>query len=376
MSRILSPKDLEELLIVVLAGKGRQNDDASSIDGQNKCLLKIPDYGKPSVQYVLDMLYDIGARNIVLKTEFCDGLEKQLSIDLKRVSVWYSNPTNTLIEDLKRMKADFSLVSKAPVLGIFGDHPFVTKASLFDYISKCDLDEADYFPVFVPKEFMDFFKGAPKKQVIALREGYFYHGPYNLILPESIDFDKFQIVRKNRKQRDVSKFFTSLRDLWSLRKIAGVGALLAYSIPYLSGKLYDSGFYSASNMLRKAVSISAAQKYTSRCFSSSGHQINVQAIISPYAEIGIELDFAEDYNKLRDPGVFYGVLEMIMKEHDGFAYLREVSSRFESLVLPVFEQSELAESLSLRQLYSEIKDDVRKARRKLESIGLYTRNQK
>lgn len=240
---------------VILAG-GEANELARQEGVANKALLKID--GKEMVSTVLDVFRQIdGIGRIVLV-----GPEKELSFLKEEYPVEILPESNSLMGNLA-LAARF-LKTENYLLISSADTPLLSAASVMDFIQRCRPFAYDfYYPIVAKEESEKMFPGE-KRTFIILKEGTFTGGNLFIVNPAYIEplapiAEKFLEYRKN---------------------------------PIKMASLLGTGF--VFSLLMKRLSLSQLEKRASNLM-----QIKAKAVISPYPEIGFDVDKPSDLEIIR-----------------------------------------------------------------------------
>ncbi|TZE83024.1 NTP transferase domain-containing protein [Calorimonas adulescens] len=229
---------------VILAGSG----EIEKIPG--KSLAKIN--GKPMLSYVVDAarktdmigsIYVVGNDDI---RGFC--LENDLEFAEGGTDI-----LDNLIKGIQRFKNDRRIII------LTGDIPYITPEAIIDFIIRSEEIDADFcYPIVEKKTCEEKFPGT-RRTYVTLKDGAFTGGNVFYLNPGIIErcMPVIRHVVQNRK--NPAKIAT----------ILGPGLILAF--------------------LFKTLTIEMVEKKASRMLN-----ITAKAIISPYAEIGNDVDKPED----------------------------------------------------------------------------------
>jgi CTP:molybdopterin cytidylyltransferase MocA len=253
--------------VVVLAGGGSLKDDScDSGDGdrqasagpaaaQNKALLPIG--GRPMVDYVIQALKDCPVvANIVLagddSLKQTYGLESGLLFAPSGDSPLGSLTSGAAVLGAHPGAADW-------VLACTGDIPFLTAGAVSDFIDRCNRREADFYYPINPRQAAESRFPGVRRTYAKLRDGVFTGGNLFLVrrsivddaLPKAEDF-----IRLRKKPV-------------ALARLVGFGFLFAYVFGFMT--------------------LSLAERKVSALVGYRG-----AAVISGYAEIGVDVDKTSD----------------------------------------------------------------------------------
>ncbi|HZK43892.1 MAG TPA: nucleotidyltransferase family protein [Syntrophomonadaceae bacterium] len=139
------------------------------------------------------------------------------------------------------------------------DIPFITKEAIEDFIFRCRIDEADFYYPLTSKEVNELKFPDVVRTYVRLKEGIFTGGNLFLIKTEKID-EMIEIAHKIILRR---------KNPLAIARLFGIILVFKYLIHRLTIHAAEKRFYSVTNIKGKA-------------------------IISPYAEVGIDVDKPSD----------------------------------------------------------------------------------
>ena len=248
---------------LVLAGARGTSSLVEETGVKNKSL--IPIHGKPMIGYVLEALNTVKCIEKIIVVGPSEEMEKVKT--LTNVSFSVVSEKGEIMENL--LEGFRHIPSTAgPVLIVTSDIPLITRESLEHFIENSLILEADFCYPIIKKEVCEKRYKEVVRTYGRLKEGSFTGGNIFLMNPEIVD----QVA-----ERAIS--------FLALRKKPHRMAL----------KL---GLFFIIKFLLKKVTIADAEKRASKIFGVKG-----KAVISPYAEIGFDVDkisdlqIAEDYLK-------------------------------------------------------------------------------
>lgn len=242
--------------VVILAGA--RNNGALQDYSESPYEAGIVVGGRTLLDYVIESvasLQEIG-RLVVVGPEECLG-------DEARAGVWrVIPPGDGMVENLRRGLA--ALPGADKVLVVTADIPLLTREAVEDFVARCHAREADvYYPIVEREPIEARFPGV-RRTYATLREGTFTGGNIMLLSPEVVIrhtdlIEEAVAVRKNPLR------MAKLLGFWFLLKL-------------LAGRL----------------SIAEIERRIERKMRFKG-----AAIITPYAEIGIDVDKPSDLELVR-----------------------------------------------------------------------------
>lgn len=349
MSRYLSEEDLKSTKVFIMAGDG---PDANDVLGINKCL--IPINGKPVVERMLEVFYDIGSKDIYMV-----GSEN----DIKKAIIPNSRLNYIDIEGLVSTKIskianEMSFEEEEPVLYVFGDTPLFNKKALLNFVEKCNLDEAEFYHPIVPREYIHMFNEYFDRNYVFTREVDFRVNCMTLVKPSKLDLKYIQDISDYRKRDDTDPDFkdkTKNRGfLYTAYSAIGSGGLFTALKLLLNARLYRSRYKASHRFIKRNSSIKEIEKYASKIFS-----VRARTVITPYAESTLDIDadrdaitFIKNYEKLES---------IVKKEHEIIDFLDENSRIIESIANDPY----ISDSSKSSEFYSLIGEKHKLALRKM-----------
>jgi len=236
---------------IILAGAKNNGALRESSDTQYEA--SIPIHGRPLLDYVIRPLAEIGEVERIAVV----GPEEALSPDL-RTAIWQVVPCGgSMVENLRRGLD--ALSPKGKVLVVTADIPLLTAGAVEDFLARCREREADvYYPI-VAREPIEARYPGVKRTYATLREGTFTGGNIILLAPDVVErhlatIDQAVALRKKPLQ---------------MARLLGLCCL----IKLLIGRL----------------SIGEIESRVEKKLRFKG-----VAVITPYAEIGIDVDKPSD----------------------------------------------------------------------------------
>jgi GTP:adenosylcobinamide-phosphate guanylyltransferase len=208
---------------------------------------------RPMIDYVVRAIKKVPQikRITVVAPEsiLSDELKKQVSLIVK--------PGNSLIESLNNGLT--ALATEEPVLILTSDIPLITKEAVEDFLTSCSKRNGDVYYSFVSKEVNERKYPGVQRTYVKLREGVFTGGNIVLLSPRVV-----------KSQREKLNKAASLRKK-PLQLVAMLG--WKYLLFFIMGKLMIRQIEERATKLLK---------------------LNAVGIISPYPEVGIDVDKPSD----------------------------------------------------------------------------------
>lgn len=241
---------------IILAGA--KNTGALREASDSPFEASIPIWGRPLLDYVVRPLAAVGEmeRLAIVGPEDC------LSPDL-RPAVWQIVPFgHSMVENLRRGLA--ALAPRDKVLVVTADIPLITAEAIKDFLARCRGREADvYYPVVERGPIEARFPGV-KRTYATLREGTFTGGNIILLAPEVVE----------QHLATIEQAVAARKKPLQMARLLGV----FYLFKLVCGRL----------------SIREIEQRIEEQLHFKG-----AAIITPYAEIGIDVDKPSDLALVR-----------------------------------------------------------------------------
>jgi GTP:adenosylcobinamide-phosphate guanylyltransferase len=213
---------------------------------------EIPIAGKPMLDYVMAALQHVPAIERIVVVGAA-----ALSPELRGEPVTVTSPGQSLVDSLTN---GLNVIpGDQPVLVATSDIPLLTREAVEDFLERCRKLDADIYYSCVPKELNEAKYPGVRRTYVKLAEGTFTGGNLALIRPRAV-----------RQSQGLLQKAASLRKKpWQLCKMLGWNYLIKLvagrlSIPEIEGRV--------SGML----------------------QLKVVGIVSPYPEVGIDVDKPSD----------------------------------------------------------------------------------
>lgn len=239
---------------IILAGGENTSELKKVAPFNNEALIIIGSY--PMIYYVYSALRATPGINNIVVSGPVEALRNILPRDERLFFVeGGENAVETFARGVKFLKDRIT----AKVLAVPTDIPFITPEAISDFLASCESTEADlYYPV-TSKEVNDRKYPGVIRTYVHLKDGIFTGGNLFLlrsaVLPDCLEFGNKIISRR--------------KDPLAIARLFGFGLVLKYLLGQLS--------------------IKAAEK---RLYKVAG--IRGKGIISPYAEVGVDVDKPDD----------------------------------------------------------------------------------
>lgn len=254
--------EIEKVNAVVLAGGGSIRDASGAVEGPNKAALEIGSLRM--VEYVVDALRrSPGIAGIVLVGP--DSLRESFKGDEE---ILFAEPGSS---PLGSFAAGVAVLDGLPegggtewILACTGDIPFLTPEAVADFLERCRKRDADlYYPI-IPRDAAEKKFPGVRRTYVRLRDGVFTGG--NLFLARRGIIDPC-LPR-------AEEFIRLRKKPLALAGLVGFGILLKY----LCGTLR----------------VEDAERRVSAMFGIRG-----AAVVTPYSEIGVDVDKYSDLELAR-----------------------------------------------------------------------------
>ncbi len=235
---------------VVLAGAANTGKLRGISDCTNEAL--IPIHGRPMVQYVVEALNGAAkvGRIVVVGPD-------ELRAALQGTGAVLVPSTNSITDNVKRGLEE--LDSERMALLVTSDIPLVTSEAVEDFINRCSELPGDLFYPIVSKEVNDVNYPGTARTYFRLREGTFTGGNLFLALPRVV----------LECQPMLERVFAMRKKPWQLSRLLGFSFILKF--------------------LLRRLAIHEIEERVRDIFSIKG-----VAVITPYPEIGIDVDKPSD----------------------------------------------------------------------------------
>lgn len=243
---------------IVLAGAPNKGALRQISPAQYEAEIEIA--GRPMLDYVVLALERVQSINQIVIV----GYESMLSTNgFNGKHLMFVKPGPSVIESLEN--GINALTSREPVLILTSDIPLITKEALEDFLNRCHRQSGDIYYSFVPKTINDQKYPGVQRTYVRLKEGTFTGGNLVLLSPEIIR-DKLTTLTKAAALRKKPLKLCRMLGWWYLCKLI-FGIL---TIKEIEGRV-------AEVLGIKAV-----------------------GIVSPYPEVGIDVDKPSDLKLARE----------------------------------------------------------------------------
>ena len=248
--------------IITAGGVNRPDDALYDLTGVEKKAL-IPLAGKPMVTWVVEALYGSGIINNIVIV----GLRAD-EIDLSGFPVHFVEPAGGLIDNILVALARAREINPTAQKMILAssDIPLITPEIVCGYIEECGSQEADIYYTVVEQKTMEArFPDSRRTFVPFLKDGKFSGGDMflaDVTAPERTDVDLFRSLTSVRKN-----YFKEAR-------LAGFGFIIRFLLRMMT-------LEEAAARVSKVVNL------------------DVRAVNTRYAELGMDLDKPRQYEMIR-----------------------------------------------------------------------------
>lgn len=215
--------------------------------------------GRPMLDYVVLALERVQAIDQIVIV----GCESMLSNKINGERLIFIKPGSSVLESLEN--GIRALTAKEPVLVLTSDIPLITKEALEDFLIRCHQQTGDIYYSFVPKTINDQKYPGVQRTYVRLKEGTFTGGNLVLLSPEIIH-----------------EKFTTLTKAIALRKRP----------IKLCGML---GWRYICKLLLGLLTIKEIEGRVAEVL-----RVKAVGIISPYPEVGIDVDKPSDLKLARE----------------------------------------------------------------------------
>ncbi|TCL76343.1 GTP:adenosylcobinamide-phosphate guanylyltransferase [Hydrogenispora ethanolica] len=237
---------------VILAGALNSGPLRAVSSAQYEAAIEIA--GRPMLDYVVKALQNVASiRRIIIV-----GNESAVAPEIRRQAVGVIEPGGTLVDSL--IGGLNALQSAEPVLVATSDIPLITREAVEDFLSRCSRIPGDVYYSFVSKELNEAKYPGVQRTYVTLREGTFTGGNLALIAPRVVE-ENAEMLRKAALLR---------KKPWKLCQMLG----WRYLWKLLCGNL----------------TIAEIEQRVRSVFG-----IRAVGIISPFPEVGIDVDKPSDF---------------------------------------------------------------------------------
>ena len=259
LTLFIGSKDIMRYAGVILAGRTPSERDEllEYTQARRKALIRIQ--GKEMVRYVTEALVDSGriARLIIV------GLEEDRVSDLDvDVPVTFVPNQDSLLGNLAAAIEELGPTRRAVFSS--SDIPLLSPEAVRDFVDRCEASDADLCYAIVERSVMeDRFPGSGRS-FRPLKDGHFAGGDLALVKPEAV----------TRAMEYVETFSSTRKSGLHTARAVGLGL--------------------AARFLFRRLSLEYAEKKAEELL-----QCTCKAIISPFAEIGMDVDKVHQYHLVR-----------------------------------------------------------------------------
>ncbi|MGE5380197.1 MAG: nucleotidyltransferase family protein [Methylocystaceae bacterium] len=239
---------------VVLAGGVTPGELRKVAPYENEALIIIGNY--PMIYYIMNA---VRASSRIRRVCVCapPSVREVLKQD---TGLLFAEPgedaVDTFLNGLHRLQEE-GTTSKVLVLA--GDIPFLTTDALDDFVHRCEMEEADFYYPLTSKQTNEAKYPAVTRTYVKLKDGTFTGGNIFMVRPEIID----QAAEMGKRQ------VANRKNPLAMARLLGFGLVWRY----LCGQL---NIHSVEKRFKKVMGITG------------------KGIISPYAEVGVDVDKQSD----------------------------------------------------------------------------------
>jgi len=298
-----------ELKVLVLAGENAASSPPPGRANRERPLADkafLPLHGRLVIEYVLDLLRDCGLTQIwVLAPER----------HLARIPAHHrfngvaQQPGAGFFGNVSASLAAMNLDAGQPALMVFGDHPLTSATALRCFLARCReaLDEADLFHAMALqaayREYAPWFT----RTSVHTRDMTGRASGFTLAVPSRLH--RLNALGELYGIRKLERFESFVRLLWQLMRALGADgarAVVDGVLLYLAMKIEKAGRGSGAgaSMARRVeswladrVPVRRLERYAVRVL---GAERGVRLIPVAHGGIAIDVDFAEEFDALRD----------------------------------------------------------------------------
>ncbi|MGI5839257.1 MAG: NTP transferase domain-containing protein [bacterium] len=234
---------------VILAGAPNNGPLRDSSPAANEALIEI--YGRPMLDYVVGALNassQIGRMVIVGPPADFAGLYPGAML---------VESGSSILENIRR--GVDALATREKILVLTSDIPLLTPEAINDFLARCGEREADFYYPAVRRDISETRFPGVKRTYVALKNGTFTGGNIFLLDPAIIP----------RSLRQAEQFIKMRKKPLQLARLLGLGFILKF--------------------VTRTLTVAEAEKRVSQLF-----KLRAAAVISPYAEIGVDVDKPSD----------------------------------------------------------------------------------
>ncbi len=240
---------------LILAGATNDGPLKEISDASNEALIEIN--GRPMIDYVVEAVAEVpNIKRVLIVGPKEDLAEKYAGVEIIQNS-------GSILDNVE--KGLNHLADEEEILIATADIPMITTEAIKDFISQCRQREADFYYPINSKEVSEAFYPGGKRTYIKMKEGVFTGG--NVFLVKT---------KPARSSLPKAKQFIAMRKKpFQLAMILGLSFIFRF--------------------ITKTLPIAAAEKRVSEILGMKG-----VAILSPYGEIGVDVDKREDMKAAED----------------------------------------------------------------------------
>jgi len=244
---------------VVLAGKtpSEKDDLLEHTRTDRKALIRIQ--GKEMVRYVAEALVDSGRIDRLIVVGLSEDHLSDLGVD---VPVTFVPNQGSLLANLVAAANELAETSRAVFSS--SDIPLLSSEAVRDFVSRCEASDADVGYAIVERSVMESRFPESGRSFRSLRDGQYAGGDLSWINPE--------VITRNKDY--IESFSSSRKSALRTAGTMGLGLALRY--------------------LFRRLTLEYAEKKADELFDCT-----CKAIISPFPEIGMDVDKVHQYDLVR-----------------------------------------------------------------------------
>lgn len=235
---------------VILAGGSKEGEIEKKFGVLNRALLVIR--GKFMIEYVIEALRNVSSIGRIVVVGPVNALQARIGTRVDAVVPAGSDPFESTLKGLEALK------SQEKVLVATSDLPLLRPEAVRDFFARCGEVAADFYYPIVRKETYEAKIGKGKRTFVSLKEGCFTGGNLLFLDPKVVEAKKDWIARVIRYRKSPI----------AIARLLGLGIIF--------------------KLLVRRLSIRDVEERVERILGMKG-----RAIITPYVEIGFDVDRVE-----------------------------------------------------------------------------------
>jgi GTP:adenosylcobinamide-phosphate guanylyltransferase len=241
---------------IILAG-GRKGEVEKKFGVSNRALLVIE--GKFMIEYVIEALRDVSSIRKIIVVGSVEDFKSRIGSKVTGVVQPGKNPFESTLNGLKALKPE------GRVLVVASDLPLLRGEMIEDFFLRCEKRKADFYYPIIRKETYEEKIGRGKRTFVRVKEGYFTGGNLFFLDPRVVE----------EKQEWIAQMVENRKKPLAMAQVLGLKIILKY--------------------LLKRLCIEDVEKRVEKVLGMRG-----LAIITPYPEIGFDVDKVEHVDVAKD----------------------------------------------------------------------------